>query len=694
MTDTVYMVLDYETFSECDIKKSGGWEYSVHPSTEILCVAYRIGTRKKLSQVKTEILTWDTLDQPPLDYPSVKLNPAKLNYFLENLLNPRIQLVAHNALFEQMITANVLKRYSSKMLGVIPVERWHCTAAMARSVGLPGNLEGAGAALGLASQKDKDGHRLMLKLCKPRTPTKNNPSTRHQDKDELQKLYAYCVKDVDTEVELFLKLPKLHPKERKFWILDQKMNLRGFAVDRKLVKGALSLIDIETKRLDQSIVELSQGQLNSARQRDATLKFLRSNGVSVPDLRAGTVKETLATKDLHPLAGKILEVREAISRSSTAKYEAFELRSRFDGRARDNTLFYGAHTGRQAGVGLQPQNLFKRVLDQKDVETGLSLIRNKDYNIVSALYDKPMDLFASALRSCIVAAKGHTLDVGDFATIEVRVLFWLAGHVKGLSDLASGKDLYLDMAADIYDEPLLEVIRGYKSGSQEYQQKRQLGKQTVLGAGFGIGVGGEKFQATAKAYGMEISLQLAQKAIYAYREKHAPIPRFWSTIEQAAKLAVQNPGKAFKHGYLIWRLEGDWLTVQLPIGRKLSYFKPQLIREPTLYGDRLVLTYLGVESVSKKFIRLKTWGGKLTENVVQAVARDLLMEALLRIETKTLSRPILAVHDEILAERSIALSKSVKDPHKLFLDTMAEVPDWCPGLPIKVEGWSERRYRK
>lgn len=674
-----YLILDYETFSECDIRESGAYEYAAHQSTEILCVGYTYGTREELRDSDVHLFT------PRFE------SVARDTEFVRLLTDSETVLVAHNAFFEQCITKLVLPRYrnllGSNKARTIDPEHWICTASLARAVGIPGNLEGASAALNLAHQKDMEGHRLMLKMCKPRKPTKNDASTRHTDPDDLKRLYEYCKKDIEAERELFLRLPPLHQKERKFWVLNQKMNLRGFAIDRELVTGALHCIDKEVKQLDGRFRELTG--LNSARQRDATLKVLAKLGLTLSDLKAGTIDEALKG-DFYadPEAKEMLEIRQAISKSSTAKYSAFEARSRSDGRARDNTIYFGAHTGRDSGTGLQPQNLFKATMPLADVLTGIDLIKARDVTAIQALYPKPMELYASALRSCIVAPNGYVLDVGDFSTVEVRVLFWLAGHQKGLAAILSGKDLYTEMAGKIYEEDEKQIFLEYKSGSYAGLQKRQLGKQTVLGAGFGIGVGGEKFQKAAKAYGMDISISLAQKAVIAYRELHAPVVKFWSTIERAATLAIQNPGKTYRHGVLRWRKDGDWLHCQLPLGRNLSYYKPRIERVNSLYGEKLSITYRGVESVSKKFIRMTTWGGKLTENVVQGAARDLLMESLLRLDEEG-HAPVLAVHDEIVCERYAEWNFG-----EVMRHLMEKAPAWAEGLPIKVEGWSETRYRK
>lgn len=678
---TTYLVLDYETFSRCNLKKAGAYEYSVHPSTEILCAAFAIGTLEELKTAR--VMSW-----VPNHY------NKDFKFLLKALLDPAIKISAHNALFEQLITKNVFgKKYmkSKEELQNIPLERWLCTAALARARGLPGNLEGACSALNLSHQKDLEGHKLMLKLSKPKKPSKKDPSTRHQNKEDLERLLQYCKADIEAEKELLLKLPSYHPLERKTWELDQKMNLRGFAVDRSLVKNALKLIEIETSEMDLEVKKITQGKLNSARQRNALLLFLKKQGLNyISDLRAETLRELLKKNEFpNATCKRLIEIRNAISKSSTAKYSAFEIRSRHDGRARDNTIWYGAHTGRQSGTGLQPQNLFKRVIPQDEVELGIDLIKAKDVHLIRALFDKPMELYASVLRSTIVAEPGSVLEVGDFATIEVRVLFWLCGNERGLKALKDGEDLYLQMAAKIYKCDFEKLKRDYLNGDEEAKKKRQVGKHTVLGAGFGIGINGEKFQATCKMFGVDVSLELAKAAITAYRELHPRVPIFWSNLEKAAVLAIQNPTKKYKLGHLVLQKSGDFLEITLPSGRKISYFKPLIVLKNTPWGQKPTLSYRGVEAVSKKFVRLSTWGGKLTENVVQACAADILMEALLRFDQPGKRFPVLAVHDEIVCETKKDLSV-IKD----FEKTMSMSPPWAKDLPIKVEAWSSNRYRK
>jgi DNA polymerase len=677
-----YLIFDYETYSECDLKTSGAYEYARHPSTEILCVGYVYGTREELPTAEVRLLV------PPSG------NLASDEGFVRALLDPNTVIVAHNSFFEFVITRFVLPRYRRNLIGAggvtkIPFKRWICTASLARYAGLPGKLAGAGAALGLKHQKDPEGHRVMLKLSQPRKPTKNNPDTRWTPRNapaDFEKLYSYCIDDTKSERELFLALPPLPPIERRIWLQDQRMNARGFAVDRELITGALYCIDRETRLLDRRFQDLTG--LNSARQRQGMLDWLKAKGVVLPNLQAGTIEEYLKAPFRGP-ARKALEIRQAISKSSTSKYAAFEIGSRTDGRVRDTTIYHAAHTGRKAGARVQPQNLFKSTLKHDDVLVGIDLMRARDVTAIRALFPRPMELYASVLRSCIVAPKGKVLDVGDFATIEVRVLYWLAGHKKGLKALRDGEPIYSYMAAKIFDVDGDEIERLHKAGDKQGYRMRQLGKATVLGAGFGIGVGGEKFVGAAKALaGLDITLQLAQKCVAAYRQDNPQIVNFWDVIETCATNALKNPGKAYRHGFLTWRLEGKWLTCELPIGRKLYYFSPMIMKVKTLYGEKMALTYRSVDPKTKQFLRTTTWGGKLAENVTQAVARDLLMEALLRLE-KSECPPVLDVHDEIVAER-----EGEPGSETPMFEIMAEVPAWAPGLPIKVEGWSETRYRK
>lgn len=362
-----YLVFDYETRSRANIKLVGGYEYSLHGSTQMLCVAWRYGTKAEiLAQLKAGVpaQVWS---------PAI---PSSYGEFIRALCDPLVILVAHNAQFEQNITRHVLSKIIHRPeLKTIPISRWLCTASLARALALPGKLEGACEALKLPIQKDMDGHRLMLKMSKPRKPSKRNPAVWHQSLDDLKRLMAYCQTDVDAESWLLLKLKPLIPFERKLWELDQKINLRGFHVDRPLVTTILRMIGEETSLLDQETVALTGGALTTTRKVAAVIKWLKEQDVFFPDFKAQTVKDALREGIVEGRAKRILEIRQGVSKTSTKKYEAFDFRSRSDGRLRDILIYHGAGPGRFTGAGVQPQNLSKSVLSAAQLEIARDILR-------------------------------------------------------------------------------------------------------------------------------------------------------------------------------------------------------------------------------------------------------------------------------------------------------------------------------
>lgn len=670
-SDQVYMIMDYETFSEADITSVGAYEYSVHPSTEIMCVAWRIGTRENIRAQKTKF--WS---------PQLKSEEG-FGEFLRALRNPSVLLVAHNALFEQVITKNVFatKYMPSKHAEFqsMPVSRWICSASIAAVLALPRKLEQVGAALKLPIQKDKEGHRLMLKLSQPRTPTKHNPKTRHDDPEDLKRLIQYCVTDVDAEVEVFLRCPPLSKMERKIWELDQEINQRGFLVDRPLVNTILKMIDDETKILNRETSELTFGVLDSATQRDRVLNWVEEQGVKLENLRKKTVEDTLKNEDLPVEVKRMLEMRQAVSKTSTAKYHAFEMRSRFDGRLRDILLYAAASTRRWGGMGVQPQNFPRGSI--KDSVQACDILRSGDLELARLIYGEPMNVFSSCLRGMIIASPGKILDVADYAAIEARVLFWIARHEDGVEAFLGGRDLYIEQASEIFGIPMHLIGKD--------SLERFVGKGVILGCGYAMG--GKKFAESCDLQGRPISRELADAAVKAYRRKHHPVVKLWSNINMAAVAAVQNPGKKFTINRVTWFVSGEFLYCELPSGGRLAYYGPKVMYTPTPWGEkRATLFHWGINSVTRKWEFTKTYGGKLVENVVQGTARDLMAEAMLRIEEQGPWKIVLSVHDELVAERDRASSVSNED----FCKLMATLPAWAEGCPVAVEGWEGHRYKK
>jgi DNA polymerase len=475
---------------------------------------------------------------------------------------------------------------------------------------------------------------------------------------------------------LFLVAPPLTPLERRVWELDQAINLRGFHVDRPLVKTVLRMIAEESTALLERCAALTAGKVRSAAQRDAVLEWLEDHGVYLPDLRKKTVEDALADGLADGPAREMLEIRAASSKTSTAKYQAFEFRSRHDSRLRDILKYHTASTGRWGGAGVQPQN-FPRGSIKNSVQAA-EILRDGDLELVRLLYGNPMEVFSSCLRNMIVAPKGKILDVADYASIEVRVLFWLARHTDGVQAFYDGRPLYEELAANIFGVEASEVL----------PDQRFLGKQATLGCGYGMGA--KKFRATCQALGREVSEDLAEAAVRVYRTTHAPVTALWKNLERAAFAAVENPGKKYTINRTSWFVSKGFLWCELPGKRRLAYYRPEVVWEESHWGKRPTLYHWGVDALPRKWARQKTYGGKLTENVVQAIARDLMAEAMLRIEDAGPWEIVLSVHDELIAERDLKSDGSLDR----FCELMETLPAWAEGCPIAVEGWSGARYHK
>lgn len=677
MTAQRYLILDYETRSEAELKKVGSFEYANHPTTQILCASWRLGTRAELLwQLRNKV-------RPKVWCPAFKDsdNPADLVFRLQD---EPIEVVAHNALFEQVITRFVLTRHKwahYPALKTLPHERWLCTASMAAALALPRNLEGACFALKLPIQKDMEGRRLILKYCKPRKASKNNPDKWFSSSRDLRRIMLYCQNDVDAETMLFLSVPELTPNERKVWLLDQKINFRGFEADREMVSATLKMIAEETKNLNKETEKITDGHVSSTTQRDSVLKWLQGQNIFLPDLRAKTVSDALRAGLVTGRAQRVLQIRQAISKTSTAKYGAFEARSRTDGRVRDILVYHTASTGRWGGAGVQPQNFPRGTID--DTTTASDVLKSGDLEFVRLIYGNPMGVFSSCLRSVIRAPRGRELFCADYAAIEARVLFWVAKHNAGLKSFREDRPAYEEMAAVIYNHEFIENVT---------KDQREVGKRAFLGCGYGMGW--KKFLATCIFFGMEIDEETAQMAVSAYRDHHAPVVQLWKNLEKAAIEATKRKGTKFTINHTTWWVEclngrREILWCKLPSGRRLAYYGPEVKYEPTSWGEkRPVLYHWGVNSLTRQWEHAGTYGGMLTENVVQAIARDLMAEAMLRVESGGYDLT-LTVHDELLSERDLG-EGTVEE----FEQLMGIVPAWGDGIPVKVKGWSGPRYRK
>lgn len=662
-----------------------------------MCVAWREGTRAELPTAPIKV--W---------WPG--LGPKKCKSLLRALKSRRIVKVAHNSFFEKAISRNVLAKHLDEEIE-IHHEDWICTAALGAPFAYPRKLERLCSVLKLQDQKDMAGHRVMLKMSKPRKPTKKDPRTRHDDPEDFDRMVRYCVKDLRAETGVFLRLPPLGPNARKLWLLDQTVNTRGVTLDRPAIGAVLKMVETEIARLNAHAKKLTGGAIEDTNKLKKLKAWLDSQGVNLPNLQAKTIEDALEAGLVKGKAATVLRIRQSAGQVSIAKYYAFEARTRSDSILRDFRVWHGASTGRDTGQGAQMHNLPRGSI--KDAWDAVELIRYGDVEFLRAVYGDPLKLFSACIRSMIIPRKGNTFFCGDYASIEVRVLFWMANHVKGLRAYRNNEDLYISMASAIFDVSEARIRKGIDAEIYKYVMMRELGKRAILGCGYGMGA--KKFFDTCKKYNQPVTMDLAKKAVKAYRELHGPVPAFWSNMEEASIRAVRNPGKVFKINRVAWYMKGEILFCKLPSGRKLAYHRPfirfvdppwvvakraerlakynetkdpiYLRKSKEEHGDKLpALHHWSTHPTTKQWGVEKIWGGVEVENIVQAVAADYMTAASLRLEDAGYEND-LSIYDELLCEKKRG---NVEEFRKL----MAEAPPWAEGLPIAVKAWSGPRYKK
>lgn len=660
------ITIDFETRSECDLRRAGAWEYSKHPTTEVLCMAWE----RTSGNVRSFYIGGDFTNE--FD----GIDDRELNLFLAQLQRTP-NLEAHNAGFEFAIWHNVMvPRYNWPE---VPLDRWYCSAAKAATCGLPRSLDGATSALGLSEVKDKAGHRLMLKLCKPRPHWKKHGTGNKYfgTPEEFEALRQYCEQDVRAEVALSNALPELSTQERKIWCLDQTINRRGVHCDLPLIDAAIELAASEAQRGKAAIAKLTDETVTSPNQVAKLRDWINQDhslSDPLPDLSAQTVKETLAKEDLHPDSPtrKALELRQAHSKSSVKKFQAMRDRAGEDSRIRETLLYHGAHTGRWTGMAIQPQNYVRPSLSRQVIEQVLIPdIMTGDITSLELFADSVSDALANTLRSALCAAEGNRLIGADYSSIEARVLLWLAGDKRGLKLFEQGADIYKDMAATIYGVPVEKVTK----------EQRDLGKRAVLGLGYQMAA--PKFETTCEKQGQPVTEELAKRAVKAYRTKYVSVTKLWYAVQNAAINAVRYDPQRIARCTIA--TTSKWMRITLPSGRRLYYRKPKL--KPNQFGG-VSLNHMGVNSVTKKWESISTYGGKLVENIVQATARDIMAEAMIRCESKGYPL-VMSVHDELVAEVPEHFG-SVDE----FVELLTTKPRWAAGCPIAAEGWEGKRYRK
>jgi DNA polymerase len=642
------VTIDFETRSKVDLKKCGPFKYAQDPSTSILCLAYKFSDEPEVKQ-------W----RPGLPGPTDLLDHVSAGGIVH----------AHNAEFEFVIWNFVGRRIGW------PRVSWNqlrCSAAKAAALALPRSLENLALVVNAGVEKDMEGRRLMLKLSKPRK-IKGELQFVEGTEEDKKRLYDYNKKDVLAEIACEDKVIPLSDDEQKLWEFTEMVNERGMKFDRETVETAISFVEFYTKELQEELQDLTFGMVNTGKQTARLLECLRMNGVDIPDLTAGTVKETLKRDDLSFEARRILEIRKALAMSSVSKLGAMLQVGAADNRLRGLLLYHGASTGRFSGRGVQPQNFPRGSIS--DVDTIFEAYK-MGYDFFKMLFPNVLAAISSSLRGMLIASEGMELFAGDFAAIEARGLLWIAEDEDGLGIFRRGEDIYKEMAGEIYKVDPKKVTK----------DQRQVGKFAILALGYGMGA--KKFVDTCLSFGVTITMEFAERVVAIYRNKFEKVKALWHNVNQKAIDAVKNKGTVYTYKRLSFLCRGNYLMIKLPSGRKLFYNSPKISIEVKTWGEVESLSFMSVNAKTKKWEREYTYGGKLVENIVQAICRDLMVYSMYKLESAGY-KILITVHDEVVSERKIG-EGSVKEFERL----MSEAPSWAKGFPIGAEAWKGPRYKK
>ncbi len=596
----------------------------------------------------------------------------------ENVPQELLALIRDSAVKKAGFNANFERTLIKACWGIdCPPEQWRCTQVLSYANGLPGALADAAQALGLPERKDVAGKKLIKMFSVPQTPTARQPKLwldHHDHPDEWAQFVEYCRQDVAVERAIHGQLRHLDlpAKEWELWCIDQRANDLGIRIDRRLVENAIAIAEENTSSLVLEAAQLTGlGNPNSPVQLKKWL--LDEHGEDVASLNKDTVAE-LATK-LKGSGKRMMEIRQQLAKTSVKKYQTMLDSVCRDGRVRGLLQFYGAaRTGRWAGRLIQVQNLPRPSIEDFDaLDAARELVLAGGTAAVQAQYDNVAQTLSDLLRTALVAASGHRLIVCDERAIEARVLAWLAGEEWRLEVFRTHGNIYEASAAQMFNVPLEKI----KMGNPEYAL-RQKGKVAELALGY---QGGTKALIKMGATKMGIPEEDLQGLVNDWRRANPRIIELWHQVEADAKMAVEYPG-SFTRGndFYTFVVEADTLFMILPGGRRLAY------PNAALMGRQL--SYTGVEPTTKKWVRIDTYGGKLVENLTQAIARDCMAEAMFRVRDAGY-RICMTVHDEIVMEMSIG-SGSLAEVEKLMGDDI----DWAPGLPLAGAGFESTYYAK
>lgn len=636
--------IDIETSAPIPVTKVGAFKYAEQPDLQIVCMAWKLGS--------TPIQLWDVLSGESM--------PAQV---LDHVSNGGL-INAFNAGFEM----SVLSNHAGRGIGWprTKVSQWRDTAAKVASHGLPRSLGNAAIALPGIPHKDEAGKKVMLALSKPAGLAKATP-------EQLAILHNYCKNDVLVEYSIDQVLPKLPDIEQQLWELDYLINKRGILIDLPLVRQIAALIEKYTSSKIARCIELTGARPS---QRKVVMAWCEDQGYLLNGYTADDITDALKDKDCPAPVVEVLQIRQATAFAAVKKYAAFENGACADGRLRGMFLYHGAATGRWTGRGAQLHNLSRPVLLKKPEQLEDAIKRIQEARYPVDLDKHVLVAFKDLVRSVLIAKPGCVFDVSDFSSIEARVLGWMANDPIYQRAFAEELDLYVVTAAMIYGIPMDQID----------DDQRWLGKTCVLGLGYAMGL--KKFIETVAKSGRVVPDALLAKAHAAYRATYKPIVSLWYAFGDAAIKAmrtgaIQRVGKCML-GF-VKRGAVEFLYTQLPSGRRIAYYMPEIKAMMTPWGEmREGFTCLALNEKTKQLDRSQIHGGLLAQHATQSIARDLLADALLRSKKLDV---VGHVHDEILEERPVGQTS-------VLAGLMSIAPSWAPGLYIKAHGFESARYRK
>ena len=641
------LAIDIETYSDVDLISCGVYKYSSSPYFEILLIAYSVDDKE------TVCIDVANGEEPPKE-------------FIEMLFDDTVTKTAFNANFERTCFSNFYQHSFRP-------EAWRCTAVQAAMLALPLSLEGVGAVLGLDKQKMTEGKELIKYFCSPCKATKSNGGrTRNLPKDAPEKwrqFKTYCIRDVDVEKQIRQRLAKfpIPKREQEIYCLDQRINDRGIMVDRNLVNHAVACDLLYKETATARAYELTG--LENPNSVSQLKLWLKEKGLEVDSLAKDTVKD-LSMKAEGDVQ-EVLKLRLATSKTSVKKYEAIDRSVCAENRVHGLLQFYGANrTGRWAGRLVQIHNLPQNHLP--DLELARALVSEGRYEEVELFYESTPNVLSELIRTAFVAKPGCRFIISDYSAIEARVLAWLAGEEWRLQVFETHGKIYEASASAMFHVPIEEITKT--------SPLRQKGKISELALGYGGAVGALTSMGALK---MGLTEEELPGLVSTWRSANPHITAFWWVVDEAAVTAVRDK-KPSKVGRVSFEYKSGILFVTLPSGRKLSYVKPRMMLNK--FG-REGLTYEGIGE-SKKWMRLETYGPKLVENIVQAASRDILAEAMLRLEKEGFDI-VCHVHDEVVLEVPDGKS-SVEEVNEI----MAVNPVWTEGLPLKAAGFESPFYKK